>query len=348
MEKVISTKLKGGKVSEVFFEPRLEKLENELVSLKESKLFVFDSNTASLFSSIPENSIILKPGEKEKKWESVDKILKKAVSLGLGRDSIFIAVGGGVICDMTAFAASVYMRGARCILVPTTLLSMVDASLGGKTGIDYEGLKNFVGTFFPAEKIIICTESLKTLSESEYINGLGEVVKHALLSEKRTLFEFLEKNHDKILKRDEKTMNDMVLISLLVKLEFIEKDPEEEKGIRSFLNLGHTFGHAYESISNYSISHGEGVVWGTIRALKAGVNKGLTSKELYTQSEKLFSLFPFRTEKPIKEEEVSEYLKALRKDKKKNKGEVNFVLLKDIGEPILIHLSDNEIVSVIS
>ena len=137
MNKLFSVPLKGGNVTDVFNVDSIDELCAYLESVRADKLYVFDTNTAQILPSLPARSIVLPSGEKEKRWASIDRILSKALSLGMARDSIFVAIGGGVILDMTAFAASVYMRGSRCILVPTTLLSAVDATLGGKTGIDY-------------------------------------------------------------------------------------------------------------------------------------------------------------------------------------------------------------------
>ena len=159
------------------------------------------------------------------------------------------------------------MRGARCILVPTTLLSAVDATLGGKTGIDYGGAKNTVGTFFPADKVLIVPQLLRTLPEKEYRSGLGEVLKHAILSSDDALMRFLIDSRDTVLARDEETVMEMIRLSLEVKISYITRDPEETKGIRSALNLGHTFGHALEKLHHFQdLSHGEAVGIGMVLA----------------------------------------------------------------------------------
>ena len=347
MEKVFTAKLKGGLLSSVYFSTTLSALADRLKNYGDNVLYVFDENTRNLVSVDKERALVLPSGEDEKNYKSIGRILDKALSLSLARDSLFIAIGGGVICDMTAFAASIYMRGARCVLVPTTLLSMVDASVGGKTGIDYSGYKNLVGTFFPAEEILISLESLKSLNEKEYLCGLGEVVKHAFLSPDERLYDFLIENRDKVLSRDLDTLCKMVRLSLEVKKHYIELDPEEKKGIRSFLNLGHTFGHALESITNYEISHGEGVAWGTLRAFDAGVDAGITPKEYREKALKLFSMYPFRTSFKVPEDRMDEFIKAIGKDKKKSKGTVKFVLMKGQGNPVLISLDEKSIRSAL-
>ena len=343
MEKIFSVPLKGGAITDVYISS-LPEIEGELSSYQ-SALAVFDDNSLSSYGerpSVPFISIV--PGEERKNWESVDQILSRAMGEGLARDSMFIGIGGGVVLDMTAFAASVYMRGARCILIPTTLLSAVDATLGGKTGIDYGGAKNAVGTFFPAEKVIISTAFLRTLPESEYRSGLGEVLKHALLSSDDELMKFLLAKRNKVLSRDPETVSEMIRLSLAVKISYITRDPEERKGIRSSLNLGHTFGHALESLYDYSISHGEGVAWGTVKALRAGEELGVTPSGLAADGIALFREYGFDEDRfSIPEELLPEYLKAIGKDKKKKGGIVRFVLMEDQGKPVLTPLSDSDI-----
>ena len=156
-------------------------------------LIVCDKNTEGFAKGTEPPKVVLGAGESHKLWPGIEEILNTAVSLELGRDSRFVGLGGGVICDMAAFAAAVYMRGCKITLVPTTLLAMVDASIGGKTGIDFAGYKNLVGAFYPADRVYISVDTLSTLPEREYMSGLGEVIKHALLGAE-DLLEVLEKN----------------------------------------------------------------------------------------------------------------------------------------------------------
>lgn len=347
MEKVFTAMLKGGAKSDVYFSNDIKSLEDRIISYGENAIYVFDDNTSRLLAVDDKRSLVLPSGEEHKSYESIKAIIDKAIELSLARDSYFIAIGGGVICDMTAFASSIYMRGAKAILVPTTLLAMVDASVGGKTGIDYSGYKNFIGSFFPAEDILISLEALRSLSDKEYLCGLGEVVKHAFLSPDNKLYDFLVANYNRILSRDLDTMREMVMLSLAVKKHFIEQDPEEKKGIRSFLNLGHTFGHALESITNYRISHGEGVAWGVMRAFEAGVAVGVTKNEYLDKARALFSLFPFSIDFKVPEDKLDDYINAIGKDKKKSNGSVKFVLMKAQGEPVLVSLDESVVRSVL-
>ncbi len=309
----------------------------------EDALLVFDENTVKLF---PErsvrNSIILPPGEKSKNWQSIDTIVKSAIEGSYGRDGCFCAIGGGVLCDMTAFAASVYMRGCSVILVPTTLLAMVDASLGGKTGIDYEGYKNMVGTFYPASEVRYCPELLKTLPEKEFLSGLGEVVKTAMLGDS-DLFTYLKENKDLVLQRDLDALKEIIRRCIHVKGRVVEKDLHE-RGVRATLNLGHTFAHALESVSGFSDwSHGEAVAWGLLMAMETGVELQITDNYYALEVRKILEDYNFRL---YAEFDTDQMIEAMNQDKKKKGGIVNFILQKNLEETI-IRPVDKEIIKTV-
>ena len=347
MDRIFSVPLKGGAYTEVYSAACLEEMEEGLAGYGGSVLAVADRNTEGY---VPEGmpSLILEPGESEKNWHSVEMILEKALSLGMARDSVFIGIGGGVVLDMTAFAASLYMRGARTVLVPTTLLSAVDATLGGKTGIDYGGAKNIIGTFYPAESVVIAPQTLRTLPDREYRCGLGEVIKHAFLSHDRRLIGFLSENRDGMLARNDDLVFEMIRLSLEVKMDYITRDPEERKGIRSALNLGHTFGHALEALEGFSISHGEGVVWGMARAFDAGRLLGITPGGYADAALSLISDYGFDTGRRIPASSLDRFMEAISKDKKKKGGSVRFVLMAGQGEPVLRPLDEETVRSVVS
>ena len=336
MEKVFSVTLQNGKVTKVYFSQDIKDLSHQLGTYGNNALWVFDTNTAPLFRNLPLNRVVLESGEKNKNWKSIERIISTALDLRLARDSVFIAFGGGVVCDMTALASSLYMRGTRLVLVPTTLLSMVDAAVGGKTAIDYAGAKNLIGTFHPAEDVLIAADTLRTLSESEYVSGLGEVLKHALLSEDTELYDCLVKNRDAVLARQRDVLSQMVRLSIAVKNSYIERDPEERKGIRSALNLGHTFAHALEAVNHFTgLSHGKAVAWGCGRALDVSHALGLIDDEFYDKGVKLFGMYPFDMAYRVGRGEWLEFQEALAKDKKRMAGSVKFVLLEGQGKPVL-------------
>ncbi|MDR1932705.1 MAG: 3-dehydroquinate synthase [Spirochaetales bacterium] len=304
-----------------------------LPALDESgeSLYVFDRNTAALFSRLPEGSVVLEPGEQSKSWTGVESILKAAFARGMSRDSVFIAAGGGMICDITAFAASVFMRGAGLRLIPTSLLSMVDASFGGKTAINFGGYKNLVGTFYPAGTITISPAFLTSLPLREFLSGLAEIVKYAMLGD-ASLYESLREKAAALTRAecrgDAGFLLDVIRRTLLIKARFVGEDPTE-KGVRAYLNLGHTFGHGLEAATGFErFTHGEAVAWGTLRALDAGRELGITGRDYAAGAARLFTELGF----PAKVSGVpaAEILRAMEKDKKKRLGRVKFVLQRNL------------------
>lgn len=346
MEKRFEVTLQNDIKTNVWFTTDNNDMNEKILSLSPSYVIVTDENSFQ-YSPDKERTVVLKSGEENKNWESLEKILSFALNHSMARDGVFVAIGGGVVCDMTALASALFMRGARLVLCPTTLLSMVDASLGGKAAIDFMNTKNTVGAFYPAEDVILSFPVLSTLSDKEFMCGMGEVVKHAFLSEDDALYKFLFSNRDKILERDEYALDKMVELSLRVKKSYIERDPMEKKGIRSALNFGHTFGHALESITDYSISHGEAVVWGMKKALTSGLWQGITPPEFYLWCIDLISQFPFLDEYTVQKKDYERFIEATKKDKKKSGGVTKFVFLKGLGEPVLSPLSDDQVAAMI-
>lgn len=348
MNNQMTVSLSEGRKTEVIYLDDLNELAKRLGSYGHRSLLVADTNTANLFKRLPPNNVVIEAGEISKNLQSIEKILRVAVQEGLSRDDYIIGFGGGVICDMAAFAASVYMRGCNLILVPTSLLCMVDATLGGKTGCDFMGGKNLIGTFYPSKEVLICTQTLKSLNEKEYHNGLAEVLKHALLSENEQLLKFLISRKSQILERDPKTLLTMLNYSLEVKKSFIEKDPEEKLGIRQALNLGHTFGHALESCGRFSkFSHGESVAWGCVCALRAGNLLGFTTKEYLEAGQKLFASYKYDIDYKIGRGEWLDFINNISKDKKKRDGVVQFVLLKGQGKYVLTPVPNDIVMRVV-
>ncbi len=288
----------------------------------ETSLFVGDRNTATLVSR-PSGSaeVILEPGEKAKQWPAVDTILKKAMDLGMARDSLICGAGGGVVTDMTAFAGSLYMRGCRVVLIPTSLLAMVDAALGGKTGIDAGVYKNMIGSFYPAEEVRICPELLQDLPEKEYWNGMGEVFKTAMIGDQE-LMEILVRDRNRVKAREPELLGEIIRRCILVKGSLVEEDLRE-KGRRAFLNLGHTFGHALEAASGLDWSHGAAVIWGTAKALDAAVAMGLADAAWAESLKKLFLDYGYELKATVAPEAM---LEAMKMDKKKKGGRLRYII----------------------
>lgn len=308
-------------------------------------LFIADENTSYL---IPEEyrsrSIILTSGESEKNWKSVDIILSKAVDLELARDAVFVGIGGGVICDMTAFAASIFMRGCSVILVPTTLLAMCDAALGGKTGVDYRDYKNLVGTFYPAQELRIGIDTLNTLPTREFLSGLGEVFKTAMIGD-LDLLAYLDKNRDDILALNLDSLDKIINSCIKVKGRIVEEDLYE-RSVRAHLNLGHTFGHALETVTGFcDFSHGEGVVWGIAKAIETSLELGIIDIDYADMVFKLFNKYGYRLDADV---DAKSLLDAMKHDKKKKGGVVKFILQTAPGKTLIREVPEDILLSVLN
>lgn len=252
---------------------------------------------------------VIDAGEESKSFSNLEKLLEYACDK-LDRYSLIINVGGGVVTDLGGFAASILYRGIKHINVATSLLAMTDASIGSKTGIDFCDKKNIVGTFYDPYKVYIAIDTLKTLPKEEYISGLAEVVKHALIYESG-LYEMLINEAD---------IEDVLEKSIATKVHFVCED-RNEKGARMALNFGHTFGHVIEAMSNYTYSHGQCVAIGMKIALELGRVLGITDEETYKRSFELIHRY-------YPSEEINYEIKSLKSDKKILGDEINFIFLK--------------------
>ncbi len=326
----------GGVTTEVRFVPPPIEPGTDLV--------VVDGNTAGLLGGDARDPLVLPAGEKAKAWNSVSAILARCARSGLGRDAAIAGVGGGVICDVTAFAASLYMRGCGLVLVPTTLLAMVDAALGGKTGIDFLGYKNLVGTFYPARSILVCPAVLAGLPEREYLSGLAEVIKTAIIGD-AGLFTLLETSCREVLARQPGVVEEMIRRSLAVKGRIVEEDPREQ-GRRAFLNLGHTFGHALESHTGFSgWTHGEAVAWGMGCALAAGVRLGITDPAFAERARALLERYGFRREADV---DLGDLSAAFTRDKKRRAGRTRLVLAASLETIEVREVEDADLAAALS
>jgi shikimate kinase / 3-dehydroquinate synthase len=283
----------------------------------------------------PSNTVILPAGEESKNLELVSHLWKDFLENGLDRNSTVIALGGGMVSDMAGFAASTYMRGIQWIALPTTLLGMVDASLGGKTGIDLPEGKNLVGSFHPPKLVLSDPGLLPTLPERELTSGMAEVVKHGLISDPE-LFEMCKQGMDWV----KGNLEEVVKRAMAVKIQVIEEDPYE-KGIRAALNLGHTVGHAVELVSDFKLRHGEAVAIGMVAEARYAERIGLAKKGLAGLIEETLTNLglPVHIPKDLPREEI---LRAMRVDKKKNEKSIRFALPAEIGRVELVEVSDLE------
>lgn len=269
-------------------------------------------------------------GEKSKTRKTKEKLEDEMIKRALGRDTCIIALGGGVVGDVAGFVAATYMRGIPYIQVPTTLLAMVDSSIGGKVAVDTGHAKNVIGAFYQPKKVIIDLNFLKTLQKNELSNGLAEMIKHALIKDK-DFFHFLEKNIGKILKLDPDVLKTAVKRSCEIKASVVMQD-EKEKGIRRILNYGHTIGHAIESALSYKISHGNAITIGMSYAAKLSAKLGFLHEGSVIRQNNLLEyagLLHKLSHHKLKPRSILEHVQY---DKKIVNGKLNFVLLNSIGD----------------
>lgn len=301
---------------------------NKLVSsLKEAKKII---------------TITLKDGEEFKTQESLNQIYTKLLQEKFGRDSIMIALGGGVIGDITGFAASSFMRGIDFLQAPTTLLSQVDSSVGGKTGINHPLGKNMIGSFYQPKQVLIDISCLNTLPDNELSAGLAEVIKYGIIRDS-SFFKWLELNIDSLTKKNPANLSEAIMVSCKNKAVVVSEDElESEKGIRATLNLGHTFGHAIETAVGYgNWLHGEAVSVGIVMASFMSFKMGLISNEDFNRIKALL----LRAKLPINPPDISKklFLDLMLNDKKNKDGQINLILVKQIGKAFLTNNYPQEI-----
>ena len=274
--------------------------------------------------------------EINKNQKSVNKILEILLSKNFSRKDCLITVGGGITGDVGGFAASLFKRGIQLVNIPTTLLSQVDSSIGGKTGINSKYGKNMVGTFYQPKLVISDIDFLKTLPKREIICGYGEILKHSLIASKN-FYKFLDKNYSGILKLKSSLIEKAIYESCKIKKKFIEND-EKENGIRKVLNFGHTFAHAYEATLKYSnkLNHGEAVLLGIQTALKFSFKNKLLDKKDYSGIINHLNNppLPSKITKYFSVKDLNKILFFMTKDKKNNSHKIQLLLLKKIGYPI--------------
>ena len=278
----------------------------------------------------PECVVVLPDGEQYKHMASIEKIFDVALENKLNRRSVMIALGGGVVGDMTGFAAACYQRGIDFVQVPTTVLSQVDSSVGGKTGVNHPLGKNMIGAFHQPIAVLIDTDTLVTLPERELAAGIAEIIKYGLITD-AAFFAWLEDNIQALNNRDEEALTHAIKRSCELKAEVVAQD-EREGGIRAILNLGHTFGHAIEAKMGYGQwLHGEAIAAGMVMAVDLSVRLGYLSSEVLQRSVALLKAANLPVKAP-NDMNLNDFLPAMAVDKKNIHGEIRLVLLKKLGE----------------
>lgn len=272
-------------------------------------------------------TLLVPEGEDQKSLETTGRLYHELTSAYAERTTPILALGGGVIGDLTGFVAATYLRGVPLIQIPTTLLAQVDSSIGGKVAVDHGQLKNKIGAFYQPKLVIADTNTLRTLPTEELANGLAEVIKSAAIRNKE-FFAFLEKNLDRIKSLDEGALEEIVFQSVKIKAEVVEKD-ERDLGLRNILNYGHTFGHAIESVSDFKVKHGRAVALGMLAAARISNKMGILDKNELARLKSVVEQAGLPTEMP--ELKVDKIIQAMKHDKKVLQEKIRFVLLKSIG-----------------
>ena len=335
MEKIIITT--SDSVSGVLVGGRWEAV---VKLLPETGTAIFtDDNLFNLYGEyFPEFPVLkIKPGEESKQLKVIESLAKKLMKLGIDRSGFILGVGGGVVCDITGFLASVYMRGIRFGYVSTSLLSQVDASTGGKNGVNLGVIKNVIGSFRQPEFVICDTTMLRTLPEDEYLSGLAELIKTGIIGDK-SIIETLENNYSGILKRDRDLLSLLVAKAVKYKASVVSKD-EKESGPRRVLNFGHTFGHAIELYK--AVSHGFAVASGMKLAAIYSYKKGLLDRIECDRIINILEKYKLINDFYIPDKKIQE---LIFHDKKKSGKDIYFVFIKGIGKPVVKKIPLEEVV----
>jgi len=336
----------GKPIYDIVMEENYDKLGKEVaaLSVQERRLCVVtDSTVAELDSETVIRQLepvckevhlfVFEAGEKNKNLDTVRKLYEFLIQNHYDRNDMLVALGGGVVGDLCGFTAATYLRGIRFIQVPTTLLSQVDSSIGGKTGVDFDAYKNMVGAFHMPQLVYTAAASLLTLTEEQFACGMGEVIKHGLIMD-AGYYEWLQEHREEILARDLSICEQMILISCRIKRDVVEQDPTEQ-GIRGILNFGHTLGHAIEKLMDFKLLHGQCVALGSIAAAYLSAGRGEITVDEAVQIRNVFEEFGLPVS--IKDFGLAKeaVIAATKNDKKMDSGKIKFILLHRIGEAFI-------------
>jgi 3-dehydroquinate synthase len=332
MEKIVKVQIKSkSKNYEIIIKNQLLNNISEFLDLNKSYVIITESMIPKTYVETIKNQlknvyvITFKNGENSKNYESYIDIIRQLKKMNIKKDACLIGLGGGVVTDMTGFVGSTYLRGVDHILIPTTLLAQVDAAIGGKTGINFDGIKNMIGTFYQPQKVLIDPQTLNTLSNRHFNSGIAEVIKYGLIGSKQIINMLEDKSFIK-------HIDSIIHQSILIKKHYIEID-EFDKNQRHILNFGHTLGHAYESYYQYDkYLHGEAVAIGMLRMIDDSI---LRSRLLNIYDK--FNL-PFQDHL-----EINQLMPYISKDKKGSNHHIDIILLEEIEKPIIKNVSIDSI-----
>ena len=342
---------------DIVFEQSFEDLPGEIEKICDRSrrlCIVTDSNVAPLYLDKVKEvldgkykklcSYIIPAGEENKNLDNIKEIYRFLIEEGFDRKDMLLALGGGVVGDMTGYAAATYLRGIDFVQIPTTLLAQSDSSIGGKTGVDFDGYKNMVGAFKMPRLVYMNIETLKTLPDRQFFSGFAEVMKSGLIRDE-IFYTWLIDNLYEICGKDMEVLEEMVTRSCDIKRMIVEKDPTE-KGDRALLNLGHTIGHAIEKYMNFEMYHGECVALGCVCAAYISWKKEYLTKDEYYEIRDMF--VPFNLPISIDKLDLEKVLELTKSDKKMDAGTIRFILLKKIGKAFIdTTVTDSEILAAL-
>ena len=276
-------------------------------------------------------SFTFEAGEQSKNLDTVGELYETLIKAKFDRKDFLVALGGGVVGDLTGYAASTYLRGIKVVQMPTSLLSMVDSSVGGKTGVDFRGYKNMIGAFHQPSAVYMNISTLKTLTDEQYFSGYGEIIKHGLIRDME-YFDYLDAHSTQIAQRELDVLEEVVAASCNIKRVVVENDPKE-KGERALLNFGHTLGHAIEKLMNFTMLHGECVAVGMVAAAYMSAKRGMISEGDYQRTISMIKALKLPVSvSGITADDVIEISKS---DKKMEAGKIKFVLLDNMGNAVI-------------
>ena len=328
---------------------------NHLDKYRNSKaIIISDKNVAKYYlktlltlfkkKEIKTHTIIIDPGEKSKDLMVIKKVSEKLLKEQIKRSDIIYALGGGIVGDFSGFLASVILRGIRYIQIPTTLLSQVDSSVGGKTGVNTEQGKNLIGSFYQPSAVFIDPNTLKTLSKKEFLSGYSEVLKYSLIDDKN-FFLWLDSNYEKIIARNSSVMIDIIAKCCSKKANIVRKD-EREENHRMLLNLGHTFAHSIEKELKYKIRHGEAVSLGLLMSAKLSVLLGVARPNIFNLLKEHHLRFKLPTTlkclSASNKWSAQKLIRNMLMDKKRKDNAIRFILLKDLGKAFIREVEEED------
>jgi 3-dehydroquinate synthase len=327
----------NGAVSEILIGAKLESV-NEMLP-EAGVAIITDSNVHRIYGDrFPDFPVFpVKAGESSKKLEVIESLAERLIESGIDRTGFILGIGGGVVCDISGFLASIYMRGIRCAYVSSSLLSQIDASTGGKNGVNLGGSKNILGCFRQPEFVICDPAMLQTLPEDEYFSGLAELIKTAIIGNEK-LFKIIENNHEGILKRDTELLSMLISMAVNIKAAVVSED-EKESGLRRILNFGHTYGHAIEMYKSFR--HGYAVASGIELASSFSLSRGLISSTEYDRIIALLKSFKLLRRHDIPDDQIGH---LIMRDKKKSGSDIYFVFIEGLGKAVVEKIPVGEVI----